>query len=365
MIAPRVSALKDFQLENLRELAQCSGFCLTALVPPFLPGQTSRSSPSAVLRNYTHAAELRLTELGATRQQIGTLLDPLVRLASDPSSAEGFHWPRLVLRSPEIFEEFFLRHSVAPGLTVAQHFQLLAFVAEAEMPHEFYLLKVSKKRAALERAGWRLEPVTLPKAAQTLDGFLAMDIPDHDRENRNTVGGAAGTQRRVRFGTGSSERETHRAYLADFYRHIDHALGAFLRPRNSIVVLTGVEEDAALFRSVATYPQVLPRGIQRSPDNGTSDEELLQLAASLIRESILARNAAALAQARERLAPARISSDAGQIPQLAASGRVGELYVAEDARDEKLNRALVETLTHSGEVHALPSGSAPAAMMRY
>lgn len=327
-----------------------------------MPGETTRYSPAAMVRNYAHEAENRLNNLHATRQQIGTLLEPLTTMAKDPAFMEGFHWSRAILRSSEIFAEFLMRQPVQGGLTVGERFNLLALAAEAELPREFYLLKLSKRAASLARGAALLEAVEVPKMAKTLNEFLEFDKPDHDRESR--TGKPSGGAPRIRFGTGT-EREEHFAYLADYYRHVDHEMGVFLRPRKGMVVLAGVEEDTALFRSVAKYPDLVGESIERSPDDGSSDHKLLECAFALIRAAILKRNAEAVKGARERLAPARFSEDAETMAQVASQGRVAQFYVAEDARDEKLNRALIETLAHGGEIHALPTGQAAAAMMRY
>jgi len=363
MIAPHVSSFKQLQSENLRELAGCSGFCLSVFLPPFRPGETTRYSPAAMLKDHIREAESRLAELGATKEQIAALVEPLGRLAADPSIAEGFHWTRAILRSPKILQEF-LMHIPASGMHAGGHFDLLPFVAEAELPHEIYLLKLSSKHVALARGGARLEAVKVPRMVETLEEFLELNQPDHDLENRSAVGGAAGPARRVRFGTGT-ERETHQTYLADYYRHVDHQLAAFVRPRRATVLLVGVEEDTSLFRSISSLAELADKTIQRSPDDGSTDVVLLQEAFALLRGSILERNRLALAEAKERLAPARYSEDVPQIIQMAAQGRVGQLYIAENASDDQLNRALIETLTHGGETHALPAGSVAGAALRY
>lgn len=366
MVAQRVSSLKVLRAENLRELAGCSGLCLSVFLPPFLPGEKGRDAASTMLRNFAQQAESKLASFGADKTHITALVEPISQLAADPQITEGFHWSRAILRSPEVFEEFVLRTPVEGEVTVASRFQLLPLVAEAELPAEYYLIKISKKHATLERAGLRAEPVMLPETAQTVDDFLAFDIPDHDRENRMT----AGSTRQVRFGTGS-ERETQQAYLADYYRHVDHAIASILRPRNAVAVLVGVEEDIALYRSVSTATDLLVDSIRRSAADGgsgasaVSGDELLTRALALIRSARLMRNEEARAAVRERLAPARFSEDAHTIANMAALGRVARLYVSEDARTANLNDAVIETLTHGGDVHAIPAGQNAAAALRY
>lgn len=360
MASPSASSVKLVRAGQLRQLAGCSGLCLNVFLPPFVPGEETRESTAALLRDYARQAEASLSRLGATPTHIGPLLAPLLKLAADPAIAEGFHWSRAIFRSPEIFEDFLLRRPVNGSVTVSDRFDLLPLVAEAELPAEFYLLKLSKKRAVVERAGWRLEPVRLPGAAQTVEEFLALDTPDHDRENRMTAGGS----RQIRFGTGS-EREAQQAHLSDFYKHVDRALATFLRPKNEMVVLVGVEEDTALYRAGSAYADLIADSIQRSPDDGVAEDELLRHGLDLIRESVLRRNAAARESAREKLAPARFTEDAEAIAGAASSGRVERLYVAENAREPNLNRALIDMLLHGGQAHAIPAGAAAGAVLRY
>ncbi len=332
------------------------------MLPPLVPGEKTRESAGALLRDYTREAEARLTRLGASQVRIKALIEPLEQLAADPATAEGFHWSRAILRSPEVLEEFLLRQPADGGVTVGDRFQLLPLIAEAELPAEFYLLKLSKKYAALEvvqhdqRAGLRLSPVWLPAMAQTLDEFLALDIPDHDRENRSMGGG----ERKILFGTGS-ERETQHSHLSDFYKHVDRRLAKVLQP----VVLVGVEEDTALYRSVSADPHLTAESIQRSPDDGVTGNELIRRGVDLIRTATLQSNLKACELAKERMAPARYLENLDTIAEMAALGRVARLYSPENSREAKLNVALIDTLLHGGEAHALPAGGPVGAVLRY
>lgn len=366
MLAPRISSFKLLHADQLRQLAGSSGICMTVFLPPFIPGEKKREAGSALLRDYARRAEEGLARFGMSKPRIEALVEPLERLAGDPATGEGFHWSRAILRSPEVLEEFLLRHPTDGQVGVAERFDLLPLVPETAMPAEFYVLKLSKKHAQVEvvqhegRAGLRIDPVKLPKTPMTMDEFLELDIPDHDRENRMAAGGAT----RIRFGTGK-EREAQGGHLHDFFKHVDQVITTLLRPVHGQVVLEGVEEDTALYRSISTYPNVLPESIQRSPDDGTTSQELMRRAIEFVRAAALKRNAAARDAARERLAPGRFSEKVDAIEELASTGRVGQLYLPEDARDARLNSVLIETLLHGGEAHAIPAGEVVGAALRY
>jgi hypothetical protein len=309
--------------------------------------------PGVVLKNLLDEAETTLAGRNVTKREIGTLLEPVKLLPGDSDWVKGCRWSRAIFRSPEKLGEFYVRDRVKGRVCAGDEFEVLAILPELDLPHEFFVLKLSKKHVALMRGGFSLEAVPIPGVRENIDEFLALDRPDHDRENRSTVrpGGGKG---QVRFGTGS-ERERHAAYLHDFYRAVDRALIDLLNPRGAPLVLHGVDEDTALYRSLSTYSGLLTRAIPGSPDDGVSNHEILQRAIGTVREAATESVVAALAEARERLAPARFSDDPDSIAQLASQGRVGHLFVPAQSNDGKLNAAAVETIRHGGIASALPA----------
>ena len=369
---PNTFAFKPFQLETARALARCAAPCITATIPPFVPGGPglhTHTAPAALLRSEIRQAEIKLEESKASRKQIAELLEPLHALAAGPEAGRGCPLSRVVFRSPDVFEAFQIRHALAGNVTVGGRFDFLAVLPELDLPEEFYILQLSKKHAQLTRAALHLEPVALPKFPHNIDDFLELNQPDHDRENRAAVGGASGPTRRVRFGTGS-EREVEPAHLTDYYKAVDAATAGFLRGQKRWLVLEGVDEDTGRYRSVNTYPDMAGATVRGSPDDGITDDELLRHAYAILRAASLERIAAALAESQERLSPGRFSSNLDVIVEAAEAGRIASLYVAEDESDPRLNDAAIETIAHGGEAHAVPrerlsGGSIAAAAMRF
>jgi hypothetical protein len=248
-------------------------------------------------------------------------------------------------------------------------------LTEAQLPPEFYLLKLSKKRVSLLRcAGHRTEPVALPKGVpETIEEALALDQPDHDLENRSAAGGSAAAMRRVRFGTGSG-RETQQGYLAQFYKAVDRGIRELLNTRGAGLVLVGVDEDTALYRAGNTYLKLLDKSIHGSPDSFLDEANLLREAYATTRSAIVQREAAELAQRKEQVAPARLSTDLKTILQAAFVGRVGWFYFDDSAhtidgfqaqgyrpwgKEDLQNLAAVQTILHGGRAFALPTGMMP------
>jgi len=357
-------AAAQLHQEEVRDLVKSQGPCVTILLPPFVPGAPTLPAPAAVLKNLLDEAEAALVGRNVNRRQIDELLDPVKRLPQDPDWSKGCQWSRAIFRSTGKLGEFYVRDHIGGHVSANDRFEVLPVLPELEMPREFYLLKLSKKGAGLLRGGIELEPIALPaQVPSRMADFLMLDRPDHDRQNR----ASASPSMRVRFGTGT-ERETRQAHLHDYYRAIDRALTDSLTARRPPLLLFGVDEDTALYRSLSLYSNLLDVSIHGSPDGGMPDAELADRAFAILRHAALEQDLKALNDARERLAPARYSEDPQSIAHFASQGRVGHLFVAAESNDEELNAVAVETIRHGGVASAIPLDRLPgrvAAALRY
>ncbi len=269
-----VSTLESLRLEHIQELLRSSGPCITILLPPYRRG--AQEKPTAtVLKSDIQEVNRQLAELKLPDPDIADLLAPIHELSKNPELAAGSHWGRAIFRAAGVFRQFQLAEPVEAKSTVAGCFQIRSILTEAQLPAEFYLLKLSKKRVGLLRcAGYRMEPVALPKGVpETFEDALALDQPDHDLENRSAAGSGGAAMRRVRFGTGSG-RETQQSYLAQFYKAVDRGIHELLNGRGAGLVLVGVDEDTALYRGGSTYPMLLDKRIHGSPDSFLDEAHL-------------------------------------------------------------------------------------------
>lgn len=388
MIAAKVSALEPLRLESIQELVRSSAPCITVLLPPYRPGEQARSI-AALLKSNVKDAARELVYRKVPESVMADLLDPLQQLTEDPELLGGSHWGRAVFRSEQVFRQYELTEPVSPTLKVGGCFEIRSILGQLHLPQEFYLLKLSKKRVGLLRcAALRAEPMKLPKGVpETLEEALALEWPDHDLENRSAAGSSTGAMRRVRFGTGSG-RETQHTYLADFYKAVDRGIHQLLHTRGAPLVLAGVDEDTALYRSINKYANLLGRSVLGSPSEALPEADLLGHAYAIVRSARTDRDARTLAETRERVAPARFSTDLDRILGAAVDARVGRLYIDERAQrvgifegarrggrwnwgeEDLLNVTAVETILHGGLVFGLPKcsmpeGAAVAAIFRF
>lgn len=99
--------------------------------------------------------------------------------------------------------------------------------------------------------------------------------------------------------------------------------------------------------------------------------EIAQLAGECAQAAQSAKGASALERIREWKDRSLVATETGEVHQAAKEGRVQILCVAASTADDYLvNGAVVETLSHGGEVHcvsveAMSPGCPVIALMRY
>ena len=388
MIQAKIAELESPRIERVQDLLRSNGLRITILLPPHRPGEQGKSM-AALLKTSLQDVAQQLAARKIAEPVASDLLEPLRELTEDEEFSGGSRFGRAIFRSRDVFQQFDLLAPVKAQCIVGNYFQIRPILADLHLPPEFYLLKLSKKDVELMRcSNLHAERVRLPKGVpETLEEALAFKQPDHDLENHSSAGASIGAMRGVRFGTGSA-RETQYAYLADFYRMVDRGIFELLHTGSVPLVLAGVDEDTAAYRMIHTYPNLLSQSIHGSSNGSLSEQDLLQQAYSIVRAEHVDRMAASLVEWKERLAPARFTTDLDTILMAAKDGRVDKLYINESAQttghlpgagpgerrnrgeDDLLNVAAVETILHGGLAFALPAnkmseGAPVAAVFRY
>ena len=366
------------------DLIHADGPCITFLLPPFRPGEHSETA-AAVLKVELQQATKDLTGRELAEPLIAALLEPLHQLSEEKSSLAGSGTDRVIFRSQGIFRQVALPVPASPArpCTVGDCFWIRPILPSLALPEHIFVLEITKKSVSLLACGLTgILPTELPKGTpKTLDEALGFKAPDHDLMNRSASGPSTGAMRGVQFGTGS-EREAKHAHLHDFYRLVDRGVIELLRSNHAPLILAGVEEDVAIYRSISNYSNLLEQGIHGSPGAEMTRERILRKVHDITLFDFQRRRALEMSESKERLEPGRFSTDLESILQAAAEGRVSDLYLDENGQrmeavagnanwhdEDLLNVAAVETLRRGGAVYSLPShlmaGAVAAAAFRY
>lgn len=370
----KVLTIEPLALQDMRELLSSKGPCLTLVLPAYRPGERAKSS-SVLLKAQLQEAAHQLAERGVAGSVVDQLLAPLQSYANDPVQLGGSHWGRAIIRSTSVLRQFRLTQPVSASVSVGNCFAIRPLLTELNLPPEFYLLMLSKNRVDLLHCGHHgVVKMELPNhIPATLNDFLQLEPPDHDLENRSASGADTGAMRAVRFGTGS-ERETKHAHSGDYYRAVDRGLHKLLGEERIPLMLAGVDEDSAIYRSVSEYPSLLRDSLHRSGEESLQEADLLRDGYAIIRVEAIERETKALTSAKERLAPSRFSTDPVTVLRAAFEGRVHRLYIDEDGsrpstfenavyqslgEEDLMNLAAVQTILHAGLVFTAPDEKMP------
>jgi len=374
--------------EIILDLVHVAGPCVTLLLPRYRPGEPSEPA-AAILKTDLQEAAKKLVARRIPEPLIAELLEPLHKLSRDEELLAGSGSARVIFRSLLVLRQFELPVAPSPeqSCTVGECFWIRPILPSISLPTKVYVLEVTKKDVVLLACSLTgVARVELGKETpKTLDEALGFDPPDHDLMNRSAAGPSTGKMRGVQFGTGSG-RETQHAHLHDFYRAVDRGLSETLRS-NEPLVLAGVDVDVAIYRSISTYSNLQEQAIHGSPGDVFSQAQILRRAQDIALFDLQRRMALEMAESKERLAPARFSTDLESILRAALKGRVSDLYLDENGQrmgtfdgkdlggptnwhdEDLLNVGAVETLLRGGAVYSLPShlmsGAIAAAAFRY
>jgi hypothetical protein len=324
------AATRPFNTQTLRDLAKRTDISLTLLLPATRPG--ADANRQTVLEN------LLFTMDPSWLTRITQALDAHGALGGGPG---------LALFAGDDFLEIFHVPVAAPLLQAGPTPFLLPLIFNSQVEKDFFILGVCRKSPRLIHFsdGCCLEeqlPTSIPASLEEFRGAADRELVPtsqwHEKEE-----------------------------LGHYFHRLD--VGLRERTRGHRLLLLGVEEDIALFRRHVDPAQFFSGEIHSSV-RGLTLSEIAQRAGELAQQEATLISQRHVNRLNEWPDRSRIADQPGLIETAAADGRLQELlvpaWVPGLAQEATLNRAVVETLRHSGDVLAVPGLTAPAlALLRY
>lgn len=228
-----------------------------------------------------------------------------------------------VLGSPDTFDVFDLQRQVIERAVVSDTFDVKPLVRITQSADQFHVLFLQQEAVALAQGNrdhldW-IEPAGVPLTGR--DALTAEAPPAGNQEESIDANPPPGLAAAV----GNAKMELDR-----FYRTVDHAVFTHLsRDSRSPLVLAGLPELQAKFRSVSRNPYLVPDGISRGMPMQI-DEAFVHAAWKCVEPHYRERlehvvNDYHVAKARNRAA-----SDVREVAKAIAQDRVGILMVEAD-----------------------------------
>jgi hypothetical protein len=218
------------------------------------------------LGNLARQAREQLEAVGFDRRRLASLMEHFDDLAGD-----GPFW-RLqadslaLFATPDRLLTFRLPNTISPMVAVSDRFHLKPLLRAITFSNSAFVLALSENAVRLVEIHAELPAVAvtvegLPKDAASALGKATLN----DRSPNGRIQGAEGQNVRLR----------------QFARQVDAALRPVLSGREMPLILAATGRLASVYRAVNSYPNLLPDGIEDSPDR-ISDSDLADAARPML-----------------------------------------------------------------------------------
>ncbi|WP_429911344.1 hypothetical protein [Glycocaulis sp.] len=267
------------------------------------------------LGNLAKKAREQLEAAGFDKRRLAALMEQIEAVAADEEFWRLQANSLAILATPDQLQTFRLANQLTSMVEVSDRFHLKPLLRAVSFPHSAYILALSENAVRLVEVHADLPPATikidnLPKDAASSAGKSTLN----DRSASGRIHGSEGQN--VRF--------------QQYARKVDAALRPFLSGRETPLILAATGRLASVFRSVCSYPHLLPDGIEDSPDR-INDGELAQSARSVL-DAEYARNIKDIkALYDKRAGEGRATADVSDAARAATFGAVDTLLVDIDS----------------------------------
>jgi len=277
---------------------------------------TQESDASRIeLGNFAREARQRLETAGLDKRRLLSLMEELDALAEDEEFWRLQANSLAVLATPDSLRTFRLANHLTPMVEVADRFHLKPLIRPVTFPHSAFVLALSENAVRLVEMHADMPAATVKIDNMPSDAASAVGKSTlNDRTSDGRMGGL----------------ESQNVRFLQYARKIDAALRPFLSGRETPLILAATGRLASVFRSVNSYPNLLPDDIKTSPDR-LSDAELAQAGRAVL-DAAYAREIDELnALYDKRAGSGRATTDISDAARAATFGAVETLLVDIDA----------------------------------
>ena len=370
--------------------------CVSIFLPTHRAGPEIRQDPIR-LKNLIRQAESHLAGLGLRPTNIREILAP----ARDLVRRNAFwRWQGdglALFLAGGFFQYFRLPLEFQELVAVSDRFEVSPLLPLFTAAGRFYLLALSRNRVALfGGTPYFLAEMGLAGVPRSLDEALKYDVRDSQLQVHSGVRlrmaarGAAAKQGAVFTGQGVGVDDEESRTL-EFVHAVERGMRRSLRDQQAPLVLAGVEELLAVYRSANKYPRLLERGVPGNPDF-LKEDELHKAAWDIVGPYFDEDCKRALVAYQNLKGSGRSSGDLHEILLAAYQGRIQSAFLAagvhlwgdfdfeadimqlhdeyQPGDEDLLNLIAIQTTLHQGTTYVLrpkdmPDGLQVAATLRY
>ncbi|GIK88493.1 MAG: hypothetical protein BroJett026_39740 [Betaproteobacteria bacterium] len=326
-------------LDDLRGLLASGARPCVSLYQPTHRRHPENQQDPIRFRNLVKEAEVSLAH-GHAAATIGPLLEPFRELAGDAGFWNHTTDGLAVFGAPGLFRIVRLQRPMPERLVVADSFHVKPMLRVLQSADRYQVLAVNRREIRLFEGNRDvLDEIDLaPGVPRTITDALGEELTDKQMQvhsyGTGPAGGAGGRRQPggeksggIRHGSGSKKDEVDRD-TERFFREVDRAVHErHSKPGGLPLILAGLGEHHAPFRSVSRNPFLVDGGIAVNTD-ALAPDDLRRRAWEVMEPHYVAR----LEQLVERFGAARAAGQGNDrladVARAAAAGRVATLLLA-------------------------------------
>ena len=375
----------------IQELASVSGeVCITFYIPTYRTGrevneQVNQITFKSSLQQVANELKDRISQ-----DDIAKLLSPGHRLIKDDAFWNDQAGGLAVFITDNYFKYMKLHTAPQQQIWVNRSFLLKPLIPFSIIPEYFYLLVISKKQSKLFRAdNFGVQFMPLSELPHGIDDVVHFEEKDDQKLFRTGSSGAGGGANYHGIGAGKpDEKENISMYLAE----VDKTLWKEVLNREKVpLVLAGVDYMVAIYKKITQYKYIWNDSLTGSLEY-ENEFSLYTEARRLVDSYFQQRTNQALELYGNHSAKETTSSIPTDIIPAAFYSRIAHLFVQQNAKlwglfdkeseeltlheqqeaedEDMIDKTIIETILHGGDVHMLPTERMPAdskiaALMRY
>ena len=366
------------EIGAVRALARSRPGPLVTLYVPLLRSYPDARSNAAAYEGAVAEAERQLEEAGLSAAEAQAFGKQLAGVETDLRRLDRPAAGVAVFSDRAGLHVYGLQREPARAVVVAESFALRPLLAAVHRNRRHYVLALSTNRVALfEGDSLGLEPILAQGMPSSLEDALGSEVSAKELRVSTTQGGA-GSPKYFSHDSGRDERKLD---LERFHLKLARAIETALAGREGPLVLVATQAHHSGLRAALRLPQLLPAGVQISPDH-LSPSELHARTWPLMEGASDAADETLAGEYERSVNRGKGLHRIDDVAAAAAAGRVRRLWVTLDERvpgaidlasgaliggrpkQDVLDGIVTLVLRHGGEVivgKRVPSGTTAAA----
>jgi hypothetical protein len=233
------------QLDQLLAAREPSSVSIYLPTSPSSRGDAERIE----LKNLAGEASRQLQQAGASKADVAAIDDELADLVDDDEFWRYQARSLAVFLTPTWVTTFRLPHNLVPMVEVSDRFHLKPLLRTLTFPHTAFVLALSQNGVRLLEIAPDLEPVEIR-------------VPDVPKDVASAVGKSSIKDRAPSGRIQGTEGQKTR--MRQYARQIDQALRPLLGGFDLPLILAAAEPMDAVYRSVNSYPHLVPASLTAS-----------------------------------------------------------------------------------------------------